>query len=433
MESEVLFLDKLKNLWTVTELRKKLFVTLAVLLLFRVGCAIPVPFIDNGVISGIFEGGNLFAYMNMLSGGALSQCAVFALGVSPYINSSIVVQLLTVVFPQLDRMRKEETDKYRKIMQYVAAGFALIMAIGYYAMLRSYQALAFMTGISGVFVAVVIVAAFVAGSQMVVWLGWQIDDYGIGNGVSLMIFAGIISRWADVVYLFEAFILYIQEHEILHAIMLGVLPIFAVLAIYFVVKSTDAEKRVPIQYSRSVNGKSSIDAGHSYIPIKVVMSGVMPIIFASTIMSLPATIGSFIGANWNEGLRNALLGFNTYNWVYDIIYIALIFAFNYFYIDIQFDAVQIANSLRKNGGTIPGIRPGIPTTEYLERAAKSVAFLGALILAIIAALPIMLGNLMGLQIQLGGTTLLIVCGVALEAVTAVDSYMVVRQHKGFLD
>ena len=163
------------------------------------------------------------------------------------------------------------------------------------------------------------------------------------------------------------------------------------------------------------------------------MSGVMPIIFASTIMSLPATIGSFIGANWNEGLRNALLGFNTYNWVYDIIYIALIFAFNYFYIDIQFDAVQIANSLRKNGGTIPGIRPGIPTTEYLERAAKSVAFLGALILAIIAALPIMLGNLTGLQIQLGGTTLLIVCGVALEAVTAVDSYMVVRQHKGFLD
>lgn len=424
---------KLKNIWKVTELREKLLITLVILLIFRVGCAIPVPFIDSNVVSGIFEGGNLFSYMNMLSGGALSQCAVFALGVSPYINSSIVVQLLTVVFPKLDRMRKEDSDKYRKIMQYVAAGFALIMAVGYYAMLRSYQALAFSTGISGAFAAVVIMAVFVAGSQMVVWLGWQIDDYGIGNGVSLMIFAGIISRWSDIVYLFEAFVLYLQEHDILHTVMLGMLPVLTVFAIYFVVKSTDAEKRVPIQYSRSVKGKNAIGAGHSYIPIKVVMSGVMPIIFASTIMSLPSTIGAFISADWNEGLRNALLSFNTYNWVYCIIYIVLIFAFNYFYIDIQFDAVQIANGLRKNGGTIPGIRPGVPTTEYLERAAKSVAFLGALILSIIAALPIVIGNLTGMQIQLGGTTLLIVCGVAIEAVTAVDSYVIVHRHKGFLD
>lgn len=432
-EREVFHLHtKMSNLWKVSELRQKLLFTVLILLLFRLGCAIPVPFIQNDVISGIFNSGNLFSYMNMLSGGALSQCAVFALGVSPYINASIVVQLLTVVFPRLERMRKDDNEKYQMVMRYTSAGFALIMAIGYYAMLRMYGAVTFSGGFSGVFAALVIIVAFTAGAQVCVWLGWQIDDFGLGNGVSFLIFAGIISRWVNVVSLAQVFVLFIKEGSILRAIVLGLVPILAILGIYLVVKTTDAEKRVPVQYSRTVNGRSTAGGNHSYIPVKVIMSGVMPIIFAGTMMSIPATIGSFISADWNEGLRNALLGFNSSNWLYCIIYIVLIFAFNYFYIDIQFDAVQIASNLRNNGGTVPGIRPGPATTEYLMKTANSVAFLGALILAIIAAAPIVLGNLTGLPIQLGGTSLLIVCGVALETVAAMDSFVTARYHKGFL-
>lgn len=424
--------NKISNLWKVVELRKKLLFTVLALLLFRLGCAIPVPFIQSDVISGIFNGGDLFSYMNMLSGGALSQCAVFALGVSPYINASIVVQLLTVVFPRLDRMRKEDDEKYQQVMRCTSAGFALVMAIVYYAVLRMYDAVTFTGGISGVFAALVIIVAFTAGSQVAVWLGWQIDDFGLGNGVSFLIFAGIISRWVNIVSLAQVFVLFIQEGSILRAIVLGIVPILAILGIYFVVKATDAEKRVPVQYSRTVNGRTSSGGNHSYIPVKVVMSGVMPIIFASTIMSIPATIGSFISPNWGAGVRNALLSFNTTNWLYCIIYIVLIFAFNYFYVDIQFDSVQISTNIRNNGGTIPGIRPGPATSEYLMKTANSVAFLGALILAIIAAAPIVLGNLTGLSIQLGGTSLLIVCGVALETVTAMDSFVTARYHKGFL-
>lgn len=425
--------NKLLNLWKVGELRKRVLFTALILVLFRIGCAIPVPFIQSDMLAGIFEGSNLFAYMNMLTGGALSLCAVFALGVSPYINASIVMQLLTVVFPGLDRIRKEDNEYYQKVMRYTSAGFAVVMAISYYVMLRMYGALEYSTGVAGVFAALVIIAAFTAGSQAVVWLGWQIDDYGLGNGVSFLIFGGIISRWVNIVSLFNTFVLFVKQHDILRAIVLGCLPVLMVLSVYFVVKATDAEKRVPVQYARAIKGKSTVGADRSYIPVKIVMSGVMPIIFAGTIMSILSTIGGFISASWNPGLRNMLLGFNMHNWLYCILYIVLIFAFNYFYVDVQFDGVQMAENLRRNGGTIPGIRPGAPTSEYLDKTAKSVVFLGAMVLAVIAAVPIVLGNLTGLSIQLGGTSLLIVCGVALETVTAMDSFVMARHHKGFLN
>lgn len=425
--------NKLLNLWKVGELRKRVLFTAFILVLFRIGCAIPVPFIQSDMLAGIFEGSNLFAYMNMLTGGALSLCAVFALGVSPYINASIVMQLLTVVFPGLDRIRKEDNEYYQKVMRYTSAGFAVVMAASYYVMLRMYGALEYSTGVAGVFAALVIIAAFTAGSQAVVWLGWQIDDYGLGNGVSFLIFGGIISRWVNIVSLFNTFVLFVKQHDILRSVVLGCLPILMVLSIYFVVKATDAEKRVPIQYARAIKGKSTVGADRSYIPVKIVMSGVMPIIFAGTIMSIPSTIGGFISASWNPGLRNMLLGFNMHNWLYCILYIVLIFAFNYFYVDVQFDGVQMAENLRRNGGAIPGIRPGAPTSEYLDKTAKSVVFLGAMVLVVIAAVPIVLGNLTGLSIQLGGTSLLIVCGVALETVTAMDSFVMARHHKGFLN
>lgn len=424
--------NKILNIWRIEELRKKLLLTVLFLFVFRVGCAIPVPFIQSDVIAGIFDNGNLFGYMNMLSGGALSQCTVFALGVSPFINASIIIQLFTVVFPGLDRIRKEEHDRYQKLMQYTSAGFAALMAAGYYVVLRMAGALEVTSGLTGVFAALVIMVAFTAGSQVAVWLGWQIDDFGLGNGISFLIFAGIISRWSDIIFLFEALILFVQQKKILQVGILALLPVLVVLAIYFVVKATNAEKRVPIQYSRPA-ATLAVGANRSYIPVKVVMSGVMPIIFASTVMSVPATVGGFISASWNEGLRAALLGFNSSNWLYCFIYIAMIFAFNYFYIDIQFDAVQLAGTIRSNGGGIPGIRPGRATSDYLMKTANSVAFLGALLLSIVAATPIVFGNLTGLPIQLGGTSLLIVSGVALEVITAMDSFVISRHHKGFLN
>lgn len=414
-------------------LRRKLLITFGILLLFRLGCALPVPFIQKDVIGGIFGSGNLFAYMSMLSGGALERCALLALGVSPYINASIIMQLLAVALPSVERMFKEDKEHYRKTMQYLSLGMAVLMAVGYYAILRSYGALAYTQGALAVLAAIVIVAAFAAGAQATVWLGWLIDDYGIGNGVSLLIFAGIVSRWSSILYLVDAFSYFFQNKNIVHYIFVALIPVLAVLAVYFVVKTTEAEKRVPVQYARAAGKSSFQGAGRTHIPIKVVMSSVLPIIFAGTVMSLPATIGAFLNPANHPTAYRLLTGFTSANWLYCILYVVLIFAFNYFYIDIQFDATKISNDLRTAGASIPGVRPGASTAEYLKKAANSVAFLGAGILAIVAAAPIILGNIMGMSIQLGGTSLLIVVGVALEVVTSLDSVVAIRHQKGFLN
>lgn len=413
-------------------LRSKFFITIGILLLFRLGCALPVPFIQKDVIGAIFGSGNLFSYMSMLSGGALERCALLALGVSPYINASIIMQLLAVALPSVEKMLKEDKDKYRRVMQWLSLGMALVMSIGYYAILRSYGALTYTQGAAAVLAAMVIVAAFAAGAQLTVWLGWLIDDYGIGNGVSLLIFAGIVSRWSSVLYTVNAFIYYFQTKDIIHCIFVGLIPVLAVLAVYFVVKTTDAEKRVPVQYARAAGKAGYPGAGRTHIPIKVVMSGVLPIIFAGTVMSIPSTVGAFLNPSNHPATYRVLTGFTSSNWLYCILYVVLIFAFNFFYIDIQFDATKISNDLRVAGASVPGIRPGLPTAEHLRKTANSVAFLGAGILAIIAAVPIILGNLMGMSIQLGGTSLLIVVGVALEVVASLDSIVAVRHQKGFL-
>lgn len=413
-------------------LRSKFFITIGILLLFRLGCALPVPFIQKDVIGAIFGSGNLFSYMSMLSGGALERCALLALGVSPYINASIIMQLLAVALPSVEKMLKEDKDKYRRVMQWLSLGMALVMSIGYYAILRSYGALTYTQGAAAVLAAMVIVAAFAAGAQLTVWLGWLIDDYGIGNGVSLLIFAGIVSRWSSVLYTVNAFIYYFQTKNIIHCIFVGLIPVLAVLAVYFVVKTTDAEKRVPVQYARAAGKAGYPGAGRTHIPIKVVMSGVLPIIFAGTVMSIPSTVGAFLNPSNHPATYRVLTGFTSSNWLYCILYVVLIFAFNFFYIDIQFDATKISNDLRVAGASVPGIRPGLSTAEHLRKTANSVAFLGAGILAIIAAVPIILGNLMGMSIQLGGTSLLIVVGVALEVVASLDSIVAVRHQKGFL-
>lgn len=406
--------------------------TLGILLLFRVGCALPVPFVESGILHSFFNGEGLLTYFNMIGGGALEKSALFALGVSPYINASIIIQLLCVAIPALERMQKEDQKQIQKMMQWLALALSAFMSVGYYMMLRNYGALKYTTGISGIVSGIVIVLLFMAGSQIVLWLGWQIDDYGIGNGVSMMIFAGIISRWSDVTTIFRLMDVTYAAKDYFRFAVLIFIPAAALLSVFFVTKINDAETRVPVMYSQSAHSRFAGGHSSSYIPIKLIMSGVMPIIFASTMVSIPMTIGSFLNAEKHGVLRTALMSFNSSSWMYCLVYIALIFAFNYFYIGIQFDGIQMANNLRAGGGSIPGIRPGKPTSDYLNKAANRTAPLGAFVLALIAALPIILGNLTGLPIQLGGTGLLIVCGVALETVAAVDSYLTVQNHTGFL-
>lgn len=423
-------MQKLKTLIHNQDLMKKILITFGLLFLFRLGCALPVPFVQSDVLSALFGNGDLFSYMNMMGGGALEKSAVFALGVSPYINASIVIQLLCVAIPLLERLQKEDPKQIRKITQWLALVMGFVSAFGYYALMRNFGALQYTQGYSGVMSGIIIVLLFVAGSQLVMWIGWQIDDYGIGNGMSLLIFAGIISRWSEISYVFQAMQTLWAEKD-WRIIVLGLLPIAAVLSIFFVVKVNDTEARISVTYSRAMPASSSRST-NSYIPVKLIMSGVMPIIFAGSVISLPATLGIFVDTEKHANLHAVLVGFNSTNWVYCVLYVALIFAFNYFYIGIQFDGVQMANNLRGNGGVIPGIRPGKPTSDYLTSTANKTAPIGAFILALIAAAPIVMGNLTGLSIQLGGTSLLIVCGVALEEVAALDSYLTLRHHTGIL-
>lgn len=428
-------MKKLKNIKYVCsnkELMRKILLTLGILLVFRVGCALPVPFVEAGVLHSIFNGEGLLTYFNMIGGGALEKSALFALGVSPYINASIIIQLLCVAIPALERIQQEDQKQIQKMMQWLSLALATFMAVGYYLMLRNYGALKYSTGISGFATGIVVVALFMAGSQLVLWLGWQIDDYGVGNGVSMMIFAGIISRWSDVTTVFRLMDVTYAAKDYFRFIILILIPAAVLLSVFFVTKINDAETRVPVMYSQSAHSRFAGGHSSSYIPIKLIMSGVMPIIFASTMVSIPVTIGSFLNSEKHEQLRTALMSFNSSSWMYCIVYVALIFAFNYFYIDIQFNGIQMANNLRTNGGSIPGIRPGKPTSDYLNKMANRTAPIGAFVLSIIAALPIVLGNLTGLPIQLGGTSLLIVCGVAIETVTSIDSYLTVRNHSGFL-
>ncbi|MDM8200507.1 preprotein translocase subunit SecY [Allofournierella massiliensis] len=429
--------DTFRNAWKIPELRKKLLFTLLVIVIFRIGCVITVPYINPEALQ-LFAGGtgNMLDYLNMMSGGALSQCAIFALGVTPYINASIIIQLLTVAIPALERLSKEGEEGRRKltrITRYTGAGIALVMSVGYYLVLRSYTGvLAYTTGWEGIFSAVVIVFSFTGGAQLLTWMGEQIDFKGIGNGISLLIFAGIVSRWGNVITTARTMITNAMNGEIKYFILIPVIVILALAAIVFVVILTNAERRIPVQYAKRVVGRKMYGGQSSHIPLKVNMSGVMPIIFASALLSIPGTIASFIQTDspiW-QGFFSV---FNYNSLLYAVLYLLLILAFNYFYVAIQYNPVEIANNLRKNNGAIPGIRPGKPTSDFITKCLSKITFVGAIFLGIIAVMPIILGNVAGMNIQLGGTSLLIVVGVALDTGRSMESYMLMRHHKGFLE
>ena len=429
--------DTFRNAWKIPELRKKLLFTLLVIVIFRVGCVITVPYINPEALQ-LFAGGtgNMLDYLNMMSGGALSQCAIFALGVTPYINASIIIQLLTVAIPALERLSKEGEEGRRKltrITRYTGAGIALVMSVGYYLVLRSYTGvLAYTTGWEGIFSAVVIVFSFTGGAQLLTWMGEQIDFKGIGNGISLLIFAGIVSRWGNVITTARTMITNAMNGEIKYFILIPVIVILALAAIVFVVILTNSERRIPVQYAKRVVGRKMYGGQSSHIPLKVNMSGVMPIIFASALLSIPGTIASFIQTDspiW-QGFFSV---FNYNSLLYAVMYLLLILAFNYFYVAIQYNPVEIANNLRKNNGAIPGIRPGKPTSDFITKCLSKITFVGAIFLGVIAVMPIILGNVAGMNIQLGGTSLLIVVGVALDTGRSMESYMLMRHHKGFLE
>ena len=353
--------ETFRNAWKIEDLRKRLLYTLLILIIFRLGCAVPVPYIDSSALTEMFNTtGSMLTYLNMMSGSALSQCAIFALGVQPYINASIIVQLLCVAIPYLENLSKEGEEGRRKltrITNYVGAGIGLMLSIAYYFILRRMGALEYTTGFGGIFTAIVIVLCFTAGSQLVTWMGNQIESKGIGNGVSLLIFAGIVANWSSVITMVQGLLTRAQQAPGYY-VMLPVMLVLAIVAVVFVVILTNAERRIPVQYAKRVVGRKMYGGQASYIPIKVNMSGVMPVIFAMTLCSLPNMVGTFLNLDPEKHpIWTAFFGVFQYNSLfYLVFYVLLIVAFNYFYVAIQYNPVDISNQLRKNNGTSPRSR-----------------------------------------------------------------------------
>ncbi|MBU5230728.1 preprotein translocase subunit SecY [Intestinimonas butyriciproducens] len=440
-------IQTIKNAWKIPELRKKIMFTVFALLIFRLGSAVPVPFVNTTLLGNYLNNmsGTIFGLMNAMSGGAFATATVFALGVQPYINSSIIIQLLTVAIPALERLQKEGGEEGRKkiaaITRYTTVAIALLQGFGYYTLIKA-NGLLNLGGMNGVWAGIVIVVSFTAGSAFIMWLGEQITEFGIGNGISIILFAGIVSRvpsmvqtlWLGVTNNISG----ISGDNVFSLPWWGaVLIVVGMLAIVvFIVFISNAERRLPVQYAKRVVGRKMYGGQSSHIPMKVNMSGVMPIIFAQSIASLPATIGAFAG--WDtttEGFGGGLMRvFDTAGLLYSVIYFLLILGFSYFYSTMQFNPIEVANNLKKNGGFIPGFRPGKPTADFIHKVLNKITLFGALYLSVIAIAPIITQNLTGARnLAIGGTSIIIVVSVALETMKALEAQMLMRHYKGFLE
>ena len=426
-------LETLKNAWKVADLRRKILFTLFIIVIFRIGSVIPVPFIDPVALGNSMANSEniFFNYLSTLTGGGLQYGAIFAMGVTPYINSSIIMQLLTVAIPYYERISKEG-DEGRKIIakhtRFATVILGLIQGIAFYIYLNNNNMINVQSEGMRWFAGFVVVLTLTAGSALVMWLGEQIDEKGIGNGISILLFAGIISRAPNAV---TALISWWQAGEQIAAVAIVVVFL---LVIAFIVWMSNAERRLPVQYAKRVVGRKMYGGQNTHIPIKVNMSGVMPIIFASSILMIPTMVLSF----WNKPdrpLYKILALFSTQGVFYAVLYFAMIIAFAYFYVTIQYNPVEMANNLRKNSGAIPGIRPGQPTADFIQKVLSRVTLIGALCLSVIAVGPILfaLFSPAFANISVGGTSVLIIVGVALEIVTNLESQMMMRHYKGFLD
>ena len=439
----------IRNAFRIPDLRKNLLYIFFIIVVFRLGSCILVPFVNTEALKDLIgEGNNLFGLLDTFSGGAFGNATLFALSISPYITAQIIIQLLAVAIPPLERLTKEgETGRHKldKITKLVTLAMAGLQGFGYYTLVR-YKAekglsSAYIQGWEQYFVAASIVLCFVAGAFVVTWLGDRITEKGIGNGISIILFAGILAGMPNnLQVLYERFMggIHKMQNPALESGTVGdifyipfILLIFAAM-IVFIVIMTDAERRIPVQYAKRVVGRKMYGGQSSYIPIKVNMSSVLPIIFASSLLSLPATIAAFAQPTtpfWQTFLN----WMSPQHWFYGILYFLLIIGFNYFYVAIQYNPIEIANNIKNNNGAIPGIRPGKPTSTFISKVLSKIVFIGAIFLGIIAVFPIVFNSVTGLPVVLGGTSIIIVVGVALETMQQLESQMMMRHHKGFLE
>jgi preprotein translocase subunit SecY len=432
-----------RNAWKIADLRKKILYTLFIIVVFRLGSQIFVPFLDPQKIQlMIGDDGTLFNFFNNITGGALGNGSILAMSITPYINASIIMQLLSVAIPPLERLSKEGEEgrkKINKITKLLAIGIATFQSIMFYIAIRNNGGVNpnYMNGFNGILAGTAIVLCFIAGASVVVWLGEQINDKGIGNGISMILFAGIVSRLPDnIAGLINQMLAGGEQTDITKLVLVPFILLVYVAMIALVVLMTNAERRIPVQYAKRVVGRKMYGGQSTHIPIKVAMSGVMPIIFAMSIMSLPSTIGQLFGVDGRgEGLGHSIVRlFHTNGMLYMTLYFFLIIMFNYFYVAIQYNPIEIANNLKKNNGAIPGYRPGKPTSDFIQNSLSKITLIGAIFLAFIAIFPILFSNITGITgLSMGGTSLLILVGVALETVRSLESQMMMRHHKGFLE
>ena len=427
-------IQTVRKAWGIPELRKKILFTLLVLVIYRIGSAIAVPYVNTDMLEQYLDsmGTTILGLYNVMSGGAFAQATVFAMGIQPYINSSIIIQLLTVAIPALERMQKEGGEegkrKLQSITRYSTVAIALLQALGYYFIMKNNYNI--LTNDS-IWAALVIIVSFVAGSSFLMWLGEQCNEFGVGNGISMILFAGIISRVPSMVSaLYQGIISGTMHWGWTVLIVVGVL-----LLVVLIVFVNDAERRIPVQYAKRQVGRKMYGGQSSNLPMKVNMSGVLPIIFAQSIASIPATIGAFLPTRPAEGsfgyaLLNAI---DTKSFLYLVVYFVLIIGFSYFYASIQFNPVEISNNLKRNGGFIPGFRPGKPTSDFIAKVLNKVTLFGAIYLGVVAIVPLLADKFMAMSIGIGGTSVIIVVGVALETVKALENQMLMRQYKGFLE
>ena len=457
-------IQTIRKAWGIPELRKKIIFTLLILLIFRIGNAITVPYVNTDLLANYLDqmGGTILGLYNVMSGGAFAQATVFALSIQPYINSSIIIQLLTVAIPYLERLARDGGEEGKKkiqaITRYTTVAIAILQAVGYYFMMKRYNLLA--TGADGIWPALVIIVTLIAGSSFVMWMGEQVTEFGVGNGISIILFAGIISRvpnmisgmidgvktWSSVnngtltlETLKSAGYTDASAQQVLNSAIAPwgvVLLVIGMLAlIVFIVFINDAERRIPVQYAKRQVGRKMYGGQSTNLPMKVNMSGVLPIIFAQSIASLPITIWSFIGIPAEGTVSRSIYdAIDTKSLIYMVVYFIMIIGFSYFYSSIQFNPVEIANNLKKQGGFIPGFRPGKPTVDFIKKVLNKITLFGAIYLGIVAICPILVSKILGNDsIGIGGTSVIIVVGVALETDKALESQMLMRQYKGFLE
>ena len=427
-------IQTIRKAWGVPELRKKIVFTLLILLIFRIGNAIPVPYINTTLLGNYLDSmsGTVLGLYNVMSGGAFAEATVFALGVQPYINSSIIIQLLTIAIPALERLARDGGEAGKKkiasITRYATVAIALLQGFGYYMICKNYNILEQ----QGIWPALVIIVSFVAGSSFVMWLGEQVNEFGVGNGISIILFAGILSRVPNMVTMGAS---YIRTKGSIGCLWIALLIGGMLAMVVLIVHVNEAERRIPVQYAKRQVGRKMYGGQASTLPMKVNMSGVLPIIFAQSIAMIPSTIAAFCkqpkeGTFW-YGFLNAI---DTKSVLYMIFYFLMIIAFSYFYATIQFNPVEISNNLKKNGGFIPGFRPGKPTADFIKKVLNKVTLFGAIYLGVVAICPLIVGKALGnSNLAIGGTSIIIVVGVALETVRALESQMMMRQYKGFLE